>query len=345
MVALDLFPAILSCGLSGYAQTVLAEVLMQSYGPRKRERVFLGATEIHELTGLGRPNIRRAIRELFDAGILSQDGEYYRFQKDYEQWKPTPGPLSNRLGGTILAWIRGSTERLGPDKNSRKSSVSTQTQQNENSVSTQTQSDMPSAVSTQTRSVSIQTHQTTVGCVYPDTVKHNIDCATRAPASEDTRDNTRELSSAARSRGDAIDSPKPAPEAPSYPDPETSIFIVHTGPHPEDEQSARRIWAAMWNQWKSEKLCSGFYQHQRWYKTDSWLEAIRTAVSRGVTPGDVRYLETIAGDVEVNGAKRHIRPNGVTRMQVAEKLAPYQQPAVKQEFTDQLAASLIGAKR
>ena len=344
MVALDLFPAILSCGLSGYAQIVLAEVLMQSYGPRKRERVFLHASELAELTGLDRGNARRAIKELLDAGIVTPDASGFRFVKDYESWNPNPGPLKNRLGGRLLEWIHDATSRLGIDKRSNKGSESTQTQNLPVCGSTQTQRE-----STQTQDKlsdeSTQTQPEPTARVYPDSSHYNDRAHTRA--SEDTRDNSRELISAALSRGDEVNSPKPAPEAPAYPHPDTSIFIVHTGPHPEDEPSARRIWAAMWGQWKSEKLCSGFYQHQRWYKSDSWLEAIRAAVSRGVTPGDIRYLETVAADVEVNGAKRHVRTNAVANGKAAEKSPTYHQPMPKPDWmvAAQEAGLLGGAKK
>jgi hypothetical protein len=344
MVALDLFPAILSCGLSGYAQIVLAEVLMQSYGPRKRERVFLHASELADLTGLDRGNARRAIKELLDAGIITPDASGFRFVKDYESWKPNPGPLKSRLGGRLLQWIHDATSRLGIDKRSSKSGGSTQTQPDpSNGVYLDSVSDTISE-STQTQSESTQTQPEPSARVCLDSSHYDDRAHTRASA--DLRVKT-ELISAALSRGDEVNSPKPAPEAPAYPHPDTSIFIVHTGPHPEDEASARRIWAAMWSQWKSEKLCSGFYQHQRWYKSDSWLEAIRAAVSRGVTPGDIRYLETIAADVEVNGAKRHVRTNAVANGKAAEKSPTYHQPMPKPDWmvAAQEAGLLGGAKK
>lgn len=324
MVALDLFPAILSCGLSGYAQTVLAEVLMQSYGPRKRERVFLGATEIHELTGLGRPNIRRAIRELVDAGILSQDGEYYRFQKDYEQWKPTPGPLSSRLGGTILEWIRGSAERLGPHKNSSKPTVSTQTHQTDvervyldtEGVSTQTQQNE--------NTVSTQTHQTTVSCVYPDTPTHNIDCATRTPASEDKREERiKEIQ----------DSPTPQL---SNPKTETPI--------PGPEYTAVGNYAIdltgdfSWGPWVD---LMGKMGHP--------AESIRLAIDQSAGAGKLTkpYVASILKGWASSGGPPKPQTSNKPRSfgGQPEKLAPYQQPAVKQPFTDQFAASFAGVKK
>jgi hypothetical protein len=185
MVALDLFPAILSCGLSGYAQIVLAEALMQSYGPRKRERVFLHASELAELTGLDRGNARRAIKELLDAGIITPDASAFRFVKDYESWNPNPGPLKSRLGGRLLEWIHDATSRLGIDKRSNKGSESTQTQNLPVRGSTRTQSE-----STQTQDKrsdeSTQTQPEPTARVYPDS-SHSKDRA-HTRASEDLRE-------------------------------------------------------------------------------------------------------------------------------------------------------------
>lgn len=113
MVALDLFGAIMSAGLSTYAQVVLAEVLAQSYGPQKAKRVYLHGTEFNELTGIDRNSARKAITELVAAKILVADGGGYRFNKDYESWTPKMGRLEERIGGRLHGWISHLTERLG----------------------------------------------------------------------------------------------------------------------------------------------------------------------------------------------------------------------------------------
>jgi hypothetical protein len=132
MVALDLFPAILSAGLSGYAQIVLAEVLLQCYGPQKKDRVTLVPSELGIRTGLDRNNARRAIRELVEAGILRGDRDTYRFNKDYDSWSPKAGPIDGRLNGAMTKWIKGAIELYGvskKDKRSSKTGESTQTQE------------------------------------------------------------------------------------------------------------------------------------------------------------------------------------------------------------------------
>lgn len=141
MIALDLFSAVMSAGLSGYAQIVLAEVMLQWAGPGKKRKVYLHGSEIAEATGLDRNNARRAIRELTDAGIIRPDGEGFTFNKDYESWMPKSGPIADRLGGRMALWIGGSIERHGAPANHRrksKSGESTQTQTTDGDESTQT---------------------------------------------------------------------------------------------------------------------------------------------------------------------------------------------------------------
>ncbi len=102
--------------------------------------------------------------------------------------------------------------------------------------------------------------------------------------------------------------PKPEPPEPPYPNAETSIWMVHPGAHPVDELESRRTWTAMWGQWKNLKLCVGVYEHQCWYASATWSEAIRIAARSGSVPTTIRYIETIASGVETDGIKTHEKP-------------------------------------
>lgn len=164
MIALDLFPAVMSAGLSGYAQIVLAEVLLQWAGPQKRRKIFLLASDIQHATGLGRSNARRAIRELVAANILHESGTGFAFNKNYDTWTPHSGPLAERLGGRMIEWIKESVERhAGHRKHKRtgNTGVSTETHQEASGVSIETH-EVASSVSIETHEsrprVSIQTH-------------------------------------------------------------------------------------------------------------------------------------------------------------------------------------------
>src|SRR5262249_28427179 len=143
---------------------VLAEILMQSYGPPKKKAVHLDGTDLAYTTGLDRNNARRALRELLDAGIIRHGDcpHAYTFVKDFEAWTPRAGRLGDRLGGHLLGWIRSSTSRHGkrthkpiPESNETQKSPcieSTQTRKLGVCESTQTQK-LPTLESTQTQAI------------------------------------------------------------------------------------------------------------------------------------------------------------------------------------------------
>jgi hypothetical protein len=114
MIALDLFAAIMAADLTNRAQIVLAEVLSQCYGPRKRESVHIDPPTLEGYSGLHRNNVRRAVRELEEAGILAKqpDGSH-SFVKDYERWCPGGEPMASRLGGSVLRFATSTVTRHG----------------------------------------------------------------------------------------------------------------------------------------------------------------------------------------------------------------------------------------
>lgn len=282
MIALDLFPAIMSAGLSTYAQVVLAEVVLQSYGKRKCPVVQLPSVDIQEITGVDRCNVRRAVRELVDANILVVNGPGYSINKDYETWTPKAGPLKDRLNGSLLKWISHAPGRLGKTKNH----------------------------------VSTQTPKTDVGRVYLDTSeapetclpRHINSAPPRPPIEEHARseeliqeikeDKTRQSSS----------DPISGDSEPEYPDPERSFLMIHTGGSDTTEAEARSIWSALWAQWHSRALCQEFYEHQRWYPAHVWRAAIRKAVLQGATPRKITYVERIAAEFDAKGIPVELAP-------------------------------------
>jgi hypothetical protein len=324
MVAIDLFPAILSCGLSTYAQTILAEVLMQSYGPQKREIVYLIASELAERTGLDRNNARRAIRELMNAGILKVDGAGFRFVKDYESWNPPAGRLSERLGGNLLKWIRGASERLGIHKRESNNSESTQTHDKLSDESTQTH-DKLSDESTQTQEIGDER-------VYLDSVRHlsvSLPKLSQTTVSESTQtqqkvcppdppieDRAAPARPAERVRikernGVVVGAGEPmrahaceretSPGCPPFPDPATSPLMAMPGGFQVTDAEAREIWELVWKAWKSQRLCNQFYEHQSWHKPESWRAAIRQLARDGTEPYGIKLVEMRAARFDANG--------------------------------------------
>jgi hypothetical protein len=121
MIALDLFAAILAADLPNRCMIVLAEVLLQSYGPHKRRDVHLDPPTIEHYSGLHRNNVRRAIAELVAAGILAANADgAYRFVKDYEAWTPRGATLGDRLFGGVLRFVKSAIARFGLPINASK---------------------------------------------------------------------------------------------------------------------------------------------------------------------------------------------------------------------------------
>ena len=291
MVALDLFPAIMSAGLSTYAQVVLAEIVLQSYGPLKLERVYLCATDIQERTGVARSNVRRAMRELAEANIVTVDGDAFTLNKDYETWTPKAGRFADRFGGRMLKWIEHTPERLR--KSHRR--VSNETQES------------PAGVS-------IETQETGGLCVYPDTPEAGEVCLSRhaqavpprPPIEERAREE--ELRVENREREEQIVVVSHArDDEPEFPDSKGTLLVVTGGPHTLSDHEGRHIWSLLWTEWQSRELCEGFYRRQKQHSAETWRSAISQAVTQAIPFQAIGYIEKIAGGIE-SKAKRKTEP-------------------------------------
>jgi hypothetical protein len=111
MVALDLFAAIMAADLPNREQIVLADVLLSCYGPRKADAVDIDAADVERRTGLHRNNVRRALKGLETAGILTWTPAGWVFNKDYDTWTPGGAPIGERLGGGVVRFAHASLER------------------------------------------------------------------------------------------------------------------------------------------------------------------------------------------------------------------------------------------
>lgn len=112
MIALDLFAALMAADLPNRCMIVLTEHLAASYGPTKHREVFLDPASIEDHSGVHRNNARRAIKELVVANILlPQTSGAFKFNKDYETWKPGGESLSERLNGGPIKHAKGIKDR------------------------------------------------------------------------------------------------------------------------------------------------------------------------------------------------------------------------------------------
>ncbi len=142
MIALDLFAAIESCGISNYARIALAEIVLRSYGPNKDDVICIDGPTLSAITGLERGNAYRAIRELTSGNLIIAAEHGFRLNKDYESWKSRRDPLA---GGSLSRWISGTSTRVGLKRRHRshsESAVSIQTQPTPSAVSIQTQKNL-----------------------------------------------------------------------------------------------------------------------------------------------------------------------------------------------------------
>jgi hypothetical protein len=127
MIALDLFAAIAAADLPNRCQVVLAEVLMQVFGPRKdRERIMPVKTTsvvMARATGLDKQEARKALHDLVTYQILTRNGDEYTFQKDYETWRIKGQLISERRGGAFASYIHEANKRNGKRKPNKQASV------------------------------------------------------------------------------------------------------------------------------------------------------------------------------------------------------------------------------
>lgn len=65
---------------------VIREMFAAIFGKAKLRTVKLNAPDIAARAGVGEKNLFRAIRSLIGSGVIAEEGEAFRFIKDYEVW-------------------------------------------------------------------------------------------------------------------------------------------------------------------------------------------------------------------------------------------------------------------
>jgi hypothetical protein len=92
-------------------------------------------------------------------------------------------------------------------------------------------------------------------------------------------------------------------EPPEFPELD-GLYVVMPGEHEVNELKARKVWGLLWKMFKNRRLCTQFFEHQRWVSYPGWEYAIKQAVDTGANVGSVRYLEKIGMDFDINGPKK-----------------------------------------
>ncbi len=81
----ELYEQIIRLPLTGYQSRVLHAVIRKTYGfKKKNDRISL--SQLSELTGIAKPHVSRALRELSQIKIITKDGNKVGINKNYESW-------------------------------------------------------------------------------------------------------------------------------------------------------------------------------------------------------------------------------------------------------------------
>lgn len=281
------------------ARIVLREVFAQIFGPAELKTAKISPTALANLYGLDKGNFARSIKELMDSGALAKIGECeYGFIKDYGKWTKN-GRI--RLSEKEMEQALKASERAMSYKQT--SVVSSDNEHKPNQQKSVVSSDNNASSVQTTKASSIHTTDRCPSSQFIQPVVVSSDNGTEIERAHGFE--TAETKSSAAPHGDA---PKKKPE---YPDPDRYPLIIMTGPQPIPDSEARAIWDLLWHTWQDERLCNEFFEHQRFHESASWREAIRVTKRRGATPRTIRYLETIAADVDANGPKPDPRSSAV----------------------------------
>ena len=88
-IANEIMEALSRYRIPGEQMQCLLCVLRKTYGFNKlSDRI--SNRQLSEMTGINRPNVRRAMRCLIEKNVIKKDNRYrptYRFNKDYQSWK------------------------------------------------------------------------------------------------------------------------------------------------------------------------------------------------------------------------------------------------------------------
>ena len=88
-IANEIMEALSRYRIPGEQMQCLLCVLRKTYGFNKMSD-RISNRQLSEMTGIKRPNVRRAIKCLIEKNVIKKDNRYrptYRFNKDYQSWK------------------------------------------------------------------------------------------------------------------------------------------------------------------------------------------------------------------------------------------------------------------
>ena len=111
MIANELLEALSRTHLSAYENRVLIILLRFTYGYHKKETT-LSLSFIVQQTGLLKPHVSRALRQLSARNIIMRTGKLLTIQKDYERW--LSAEVSKKIHGRTAVTPIGNGGKITP---------------------------------------------------------------------------------------------------------------------------------------------------------------------------------------------------------------------------------------
>lgn len=112
-IATELWEALCGIRISGEVRQCLDVIIRKTYGFHKKEDK-ISLSQFCLLTKMAKPRIRHAIVKLLKMNLIvakngKTNGNYYRFNKDFDTWKPLPKKASVAKNGKTSLPIIGTT--------------------------------------------------------------------------------------------------------------------------------------------------------------------------------------------------------------------------------------------
>lgn len=85
-IANEILHALMGCKLLNYEFRVITAVMRKTYGWGKKTD-WISNSQIHEVTGIAKPNVTRTVKSLINKKILLKEGKNIGLQKNWEFWE------------------------------------------------------------------------------------------------------------------------------------------------------------------------------------------------------------------------------------------------------------------
>jgi phage replication O-like protein O len=88
-IANEIAEALMRTNLSAYQSRIIWAIFRKTYGYQKKED-WISNSQLVGLTGMRKSHVSRTLKGLIERNMVTKSGRKLSFQKDYEQWRPSP---------------------------------------------------------------------------------------------------------------------------------------------------------------------------------------------------------------------------------------------------------------